>query len=57
MAEAGLHNVSFIQSDACEVTSKKPFDAAVGRFILILVNSLRGCCVIYCSQLRTDYTQ
>jgi SAM-dependent methyltransferase len=37
VAEAGLHNVSFIQSDACEVTSKKPFDAAVGRLILMFV--------------------
>jgi ubiquinone/menaquinone biosynthesis C-methylase UbiE len=37
VAKAGLHNVSFIQSDACEVTSKKPFDAVVGRFILMFV--------------------
>jgi ubiquinone/menaquinone biosynthesis C-methylase UbiE len=37
VAEAGLHNVSFIQSDACEVTSKRPFDAAVGRFILMFL--------------------
>ena len=32
--EAGLHNVSFTQSDAGEVSSKRLFDAAVGRFIL-----------------------
>src|SRR2546425_4950652 len=27
VAEAGLPNVSFIQSDACEVASNRPFDA------------------------------
>jgi ubiquinone/menaquinone biosynthesis C-methylase UbiE len=32
--EAGLRNVSFTQSDACEVSSNRLFDAAVGRFIL-----------------------
>ncbi len=37
VAEAGLHNVSFSQSDACEVTSKKSFDAALGRFILMFL--------------------
>ena len=34
VAEAGLHNVSFTQSDANQVASEKLFDAAVGRFIL-----------------------
>ena len=34
VAEANLHNVSFTQSDAGEVSSNRPFDAAVGRFIL-----------------------
>lgn len=34
VAEASLHNVSFIQSDADEVSSDGLFDAAVGRFIL-----------------------
>ena len=34
VAEASLHNVSFTQSDAGEVSSNRPFDAAVGRFIL-----------------------
>jgi ubiquinone/menaquinone biosynthesis C-methylase UbiE len=33
-SEAGLHNVTFTQSDASQVPSDKPFDAAVGRFIL-----------------------
>src|SRR5580704_15891212 len=33
-AEASLHNVSFTQSDAGDVSSDRPFDAAVGRFIL-----------------------
>ena len=35
VAEAGLHNVSFIQSDVSQVTDSTPFDAAVGRFILM----------------------
>ena len=35
VAEAGLQNVSFIQSDASQITDRKPFDAAVGRFILM----------------------
>ena len=38
MAEAGLHNVSFIQSDAREITESKPLDAAVGRFSLMWVS-------------------
>jgi SAM-dependent methyltransferase len=33
-AAAGLRNVSFLQSDAAEISLKKPFDAAVGRFVL-----------------------
>ena len=35
VAEAGLHNISFIQSEASQFTDTKPFDAAVGRFILM----------------------
>ena len=35
VAEAGLHNVSFVQSDVSQITASKPFDAAVGRFILM----------------------
>jgi len=34
VAEAGLHNVSFSQSDVSELSDVKPFDAVVGRFIL-----------------------
>ncbi len=33
-AEAGHHHVSFIQSDVAQISSNKPFDAVVGRFIL-----------------------
>src|SRR6266700_6070453 len=33
VAEAGLHNVSFIQSDVSQIAVSRPFDAAVGRFI------------------------
>ena len=35
VSEAGLHNVSFIQSDLSQITDTKPCDAAVGRFILM----------------------
>ncbi len=37
VAEAGLHNVSFTQSDVSQIASTRPFDAAVGRFILMFV--------------------
>ncbi len=37
VAEAGLHNVSFTQTDVCQIPSDKPFDAAVGRFILMFL--------------------
>ncbi len=33
-AEAGLRNVTFTQSDVAQFSSDKPFDAAVGRYIL-----------------------
>jgi SAM-dependent methyltransferase len=34
VAEAGLRNVSFTESDVNQLANDKPFDAAVGRFIL-----------------------
>jgi hypothetical protein len=34
VTKAGLHNVSFTECDVSEVRSPKPFDAALGRFIL-----------------------
>jgi len=34
VAEAGLHNVSFMESDVGHVVSNEPFDAVVGRLIL-----------------------
>jgi SAM-dependent methyltransferase len=34
VAEAGLRNVSFTESDASQIANHRPFDAAVGRFIL-----------------------
>ncbi len=37
VAEAGLSNVSFTQTDASQIVSDKPFDAAVGRFILMFI--------------------
>ncbi len=37
VAEAGLDNVSFTQSDVSQVPSNKPFDAAVGRYILMFL--------------------
>src|SRR6266581_6975720 len=33
-ADAGLRNVTFTQSDVAQFPSDKPFDAAVGRYIL-----------------------
>jgi ubiquinone/menaquinone biosynthesis C-methylase UbiE len=33
--EAGFHNVSFNESNVNEILGEKPFDAAVGRFILM----------------------
>jgi len=37
VAQAGFRNVSFTQMDASQIVSDKPFDAAVGRFILMFV--------------------
>jgi len=37
VADAGLRNVSFIQTDANQISSDQPFDAAVGRFILMFL--------------------
>jgi len=37
VSEAGLHNVSFTQSDVSQIPNGKPFDAAVGRFILMFL--------------------
>lgn len=37
VAAAGLHNVSFLQTDVNGISSAKPFDAAVGRFILMFL--------------------
>ena len=36
-AEAGLRNVSFIQTDVSQIPANDPFDAAVGRFILMFL--------------------
>ena len=37
LAEAGLRNVKFTQSDATEIPGDGPFDAAVGRYILMFL--------------------
>jgi protein-L-isoaspartate O-methyltransferase len=37
VAAAGLRNVSFTQSDVSQIQATKPFDAAVGRFILMFL--------------------
>lgn len=37
VVEAGLHNVTFTQSDVTQLPTGKPFDAAVGRYILMFV--------------------
>jgi ubiquinone/menaquinone biosynthesis C-methylase UbiE len=36
-AEGGLHNLSFTQMDVTQIASDRPFDAAVGRFILMFL--------------------
>jgi ubiquinone/menaquinone biosynthesis C-methylase UbiE len=37
VAETGLLNVSFTQTDVSQIPDNKPFDAAVGRFILMFL--------------------
>src|SRR5437660_3114580 len=37
VTEAGLPNVTFTQSDVSQISSSKPFDAVVGRFILMFL--------------------
>jgi len=37
VAAAGFRNVSFRQTDVSQIVSDKPFDAAVGRFILMFL--------------------
>ena len=37
VALAGLHNVTFTQSDVSQIASSKSFDAVVGRFILMFL--------------------
>ena len=40
VTEADYRNVSFTESDIAQISSNKPFDAAVGRFILQFVPAL-----------------
>ncbi|HKB98074.1 MAG TPA: class I SAM-dependent methyltransferase [Terriglobales bacterium] len=37
VSEAGLRNVSFTQVDINQIVDARPFDAAVGRFILMFI--------------------
>jgi ubiquinone/menaquinone biosynthesis C-methylase UbiE len=37
VAEAGLRNISFTEADVNQIDSDQPFDAAVGRFILMFL--------------------
>ena len=37
VAQAGLHNVTFAQSDVSQISNDKAFDAAVGRYILMFL--------------------
>jgi ubiquinone/menaquinone biosynthesis C-methylase UbiE len=37
VAEAGLRNISFTEADVNQIVSERPFDAAVGRFILMFL--------------------
>ena len=52
VAEARLRNVSFMQSDVNQISGDKPFDAAVGRLILMYlpdpVAVLRSLCKLLC---------
>ena len=52
IAAAGLSNVSFLESDATEVTVSGTFDAVVGRFILMFLpepaHTLRGLVRLLC---------
>jgi hypothetical protein len=45
LAEAGFRNVSFTQTDASQIVSHRPFDAAVGRFILMFIRIPQRCYV------------
>lgn len=40
--EAGLRNVTFTQSDVSEISSDRPFDAAVGRYIFMYLPDPAG---------------
>src|SRR5437773_1146189 len=40
--EAGLRNVTFTQSDVSEISSDRPFDAVVGRYILMYLPDPAG---------------
>ena len=42
VAKASLRNANFTQSDVNQIVSNKPFDAAVGRFILMYLPQDRG---------------
>ena len=37
VAEAGLNNLTFVQSDVSQMRSTEPFDGIVGRFILLFL--------------------
>jgi ubiquinone/menaquinone biosynthesis C-methylase UbiE len=37
VAESGLRNIFFVQADVNQIVSERPFDAAVGRFILMFL--------------------
>lgn len=37
VAKAGLHNVTFLQCDVAQIPRDNPFDAAVGRYILMFL--------------------
>jgi ubiquinone/menaquinone biosynthesis C-methylase UbiE len=52
IAEAGLRNVTFVQSDLGEIKSSEPFDAIVGRFILEFVPDPQAVVCSLCELLR-----
>jgi len=46
VTEAGLHNISFTQSDLSQITTRKLFDAAAGRFILEFLSDPVDTCAV-----------
>ena len=53
-AEAGLHNINFVQTDIAEYSADSSFDAAVGRCILQFVHDPVAALRSVVKQVRPD---